>query len=196
MLNIKTIMLVTGLTSLTCQPQAWAMDDLDNPSTAGSAHLPISPEHELEISQEPSLDVSTQLQREQAENEKLQAQKAAARAENEKLQAKIAAAEAQAEAAEAKAATVRAQQELEEERLKREELEERLRAAEARKQSALSTVKEAAHAPRPSSSDPKTRLEHNVSVELSRGALAADNFLKTGKWDWRGGKKKKKKAKK
>ncbi len=182
MFNIKTIMLVTGLTSLTCQPQAWAMDDVDNTDTAASSSLSISPKHELKDPQEKNPDATTQLQMERLENEKLAAQ--------------IAAQEAEAAAAEAEAAAVRVQQELDEERLKREELEERLRAAEARKQSAqsaLSAVKEAAYAPRPTSSDLPTRLGHNVSTESARAFLAVTNLVETGRLDWRGKKKKKKK---
>lgn len=174
MLNIKTIMLVTGLASLACYPQAWAMDTDDLESQGNLGSVSIKPSQILS-------DVETQLQME--------------RLRNETLAAKIAAMEAEAEAAEKEAAAAKFQQQLEEERQKREELEERLRAAETRK-AQLAEIKKAANAPRPESSDLPTRIGHNTSVELSRGVLAADNFLKTGKWDWRGGKKKKKRDKK
>lgn len=57
MLNIKTITLVTGLVSLTCHPQAWAMDqdDLEAPGNLG-----ISP--------------AVQLKMQKLENERLVAQ--------------------------------------------------------------------------------------------------------------------------
>lgn len=174
MLNIKTITLVAGLTSLAYQPQAWAMNEDELESQGNSGSVPTKPASKT---QEAPFDVKTQLQMERLRNEKLTAQ--------------IAAAEAEAEAAENAANTAKLQQQLEEERQKREELEERLRAAEARKVS-LAEIEEAAHAPRPSSSDPATRLEHNTSVELARGVLAVDNFLKTGRLSWRDKKKKKK----
>lgn len=94
MFSVKKIMLVTGLASLTCQPQAWAMDDFDSLDTAASARLPVSPEHELKDPQEKTPDSATQLRREQAKNKKLKAQKAAAQAENKKLKAQLAALQA------------------------------------------------------------------------------------------------------
>lgn len=178
MLNIKTITLVTGLTCLTCHPQAWAMNEEEFKDSGNAGSVPIKPASKT---QEVPSDVETQLQMQRLENDKLAAQ--------------IAAAEAEAEAAEEAAAASILKQQLEEERQRREELEEKLRAAETRK-AQLAEIKKAANAPRPESSDLPTRIGHNTSVELSRGVLAADNFLKTGKWDWRGGKKKKKREKK
>lgn len=178
MFNIKTIMLVTGLVSLAYHPQAWAMDEEEFKDSGNAGSVPVKPASKT---QETPSDVETQLEMERLTNEKLAAQ--------------IAAAEAEAEAAEKEAVAAKFQQQLEEERQKREELEERLRAAETRK-AQLAEIKKAANAPRPESSDLPTRLGHNTSVELSRAVLAADNLLKTGKWDWRGGKKKKKRAKK
>lgn len=177
MLNIKTIMLVTGLVSLAYHPQAWAMNEEEFKDSGNAGSVPVKPASKT---QEPPSDVETQLETERLRNEKLAAQ--------------IAAAEAEAEAAEEAAAAAKLKQQLEEERQKREELEEKLRAAEARKRSA--EIEKAANAPRPSSSDPASRVGHNVTTETARGILAAQNFLETGKWDWRGGKKKKNRDKK
>lgn len=94
MFSVKKIMLVTGLAILTCQPQAWALDDFDNPDIAASARLPVSPAHELKSPQKKAPDAATQLRREQTKNKKLKAQKAAAQAENKKLKAKLAALQA------------------------------------------------------------------------------------------------------
>lgn len=90
MFYVKTIMLVTSLASLTYHPQAWAMDDSDNTYAAASAHLPVSPEHELKDPPKKKPSIATQLRREQAKNKKLKAKKAAAQAENKKLKAKLA----------------------------------------------------------------------------------------------------------
>lgn len=93
MFSVKTIMLVTGLASLICQPQAWAMDDLDNPGTAASAGLQISQRHKKGYTQRKrkTLDAAAQLQMERRKNERLKALKTAIRAENKELKAKLAA---------------------------------------------------------------------------------------------------------
>lgn len=115
-------MLVAALTNLTCQVQAWAMDDFDNTYAAASAHLPVSPEHELKDPPQKKPSIATQLRREQAKNKKLKAKKAAAQAKNKKLKAQIAA--------------VQVQMQLEAEYLKTEQLHEQLATLQAT-QSAL-----------------------------------------------------------
>ncbi len=94
MFCVKKIMLVTSLAILTCQPQAWAMDDFDNPYIAASARRPVSLEHELEDPQEENPSVATQFQMEQVENKRLKTLITALRAENKKLKAKLAALQA------------------------------------------------------------------------------------------------------
>ncbi len=94
MFNVKTILLVTGLAGLTCQPQAWAItdkDDFDTSDKTELAHLPISPEQALEKPQGEPPGVATQFKMEQEENKRLKALKTALRAENKKLKAKLAA---------------------------------------------------------------------------------------------------------
>jgi hypothetical protein len=87
-------MLVTGLASLTCQSQAWAIAGKDDFDTPDIAYLPISPEHELEPPQEEPPSVATQFQMEQVENKRLKALKTALQAKNKKLKAKLAALQA------------------------------------------------------------------------------------------------------
>lgn len=97
MFNVKTIMsimLVTGLASLTCQSQAWGIAGKDDFDTPDIAYLPISPVQALEEPQEEISDVATQLQMEQIKNKSLKALKIALQVENKNLKAQLTALQA------------------------------------------------------------------------------------------------------
>lgn len=82
MFNIKKVTLLTALVGLAYPLQTWAMND-ENPESAGSSIAPKLQALDINDTQEKTPDITAQKQAAQAENEKLEAQIAAAKAKQE-----------------------------------------------------------------------------------------------------------------